>query len=77
MTIKLRREGFVVKHKRVHRIYCSHGLRLRARRERGVSYVRRNAVAPVTSAKELWESGMLFTLAAEGHNALQRVTSEP
>ena len=48
LTITLRREGFAVNHKRVHRIYRAHGLQLRARRKRGVRYVRGNAVAPVT-----------------------------
>jgi len=50
----LRREGFAVNHKRVHRIYRAHGLQLRARRKRGVRYVRGNAVAPVTRPNERW-----------------------
>ena len=52
LTIMLRREGFVVNHKRVYRRYRSHGLQLRARRKRGVRYVRGNAVSPVTFANE-------------------------
>jgi putative transposase len=54
LTIMLRREGFTVNHKRVHRIYRAHGLQLHARRKRGVRYVRGNAVAPVTRPNERW-----------------------
>ena len=54
LTIMLRREGFVVNHKRVHRIYRDHGLRLRPRRKRGVRYIRGNAVQPVIAANERW-----------------------
>lgn len=39
LTITLRREGFVVNHKRVHRIYRAHGLQLQPRRERGLQYI--------------------------------------
>lgn len=54
LTIMLRREGFVVNHKRVHRIYRNHGLQLRPRRKRGVRYVRGNAVPAVTRPNERW-----------------------
>ena len=43
----LRRDGFMVNHKRFRRIYRSQGLELRARRKRGVRYIRGNAVAPL------------------------------
>jgi len=39
LTIMLRREGFVVSHKRVNRIYRAHGLQLRPRRKCGVQYI--------------------------------------
>jgi putative transposase len=54
LTIMLRPEGFIVNHKRVHRIYLAHGLQLRSRRKRGVRYVRGNAVVPVTRPNERW-----------------------
>lgn len=54
LTIMLRREGFVVNHKRVHRIYRAHGLQLRPRRKRGVRYIRGNAVTSVSRANERW-----------------------
>lgn len=54
LTIMLRREGMVVNHKRVHRIYRKLGLQLRPRRKRGVRYVRGNAVPPVSRANERW-----------------------
>ena len=50
----LRREGFIVNHKRLHRIYRAHGMQLRSRRKRGVRYVRGNAVGPVTCPNERW-----------------------
>jgi hypothetical protein len=54
LTIMLRREGFVVNHKRVHRIYRNQGLQLRPRRKRGVRYVRGNVVPTVARANERW-----------------------
>ena len=41
-------------HKRVYRIYRLHGLQIRARRKRGVRYIRRNAVPTVTRPNERW-----------------------
>ena len=40
ITLMLRREGIVANHKRVHRIYRKLGLQIRARRKRGVRYLR-------------------------------------
>ncbi len=62
----LRREGFVVNHKRVHRIYRAHGLQLRARRKRGVRYVRGNAVAPVSRPNERWSLDFVHDLLGNG-----------
>ena len=50
----LQREGRVVNHKRLYRIYRNLGLKLRAKRKRGVRYVRGNAIAPVTRPNERW-----------------------
>lgn len=50
----LKREGRVVNHKRLYRIYRNLGLKLRPRRKRGVRYVRGNDIAPVTRPNERW-----------------------
>ena len=50
----LRREGFIVNHKRVYRIYDAHGLQVRARKKRGVRHVRGNVIKPVTRPNERW-----------------------
>ena len=54
LTLMLRRDGFVVNHKRVHRIYRELGLQIRARRKRGVRYLRGNVVPIVTRPNERW-----------------------
>lgn len=54
IRLVLKREGRVVNHKRVHRIYRNLGLKLRPRRKRGVRYVRGNAIPPVTRPNERW-----------------------
>lgn len=50
----LQREGRVVNHKRLYRIYSNLGLKLRAKRKRGVRYIRGNAIPPVTRPNERW-----------------------
>lgn len=62
----LRREGFVVNHKRVHRIYRAEGLQLRARRKRGVRYVRGNAVPTVTRPNERWSLDFVHDVLSTG-----------
>lgn len=54
LTIMLRREGFIVNHKRVYRIYDAAGLQVRARKKRGVRHVRGNVIQPVTKPNERW-----------------------
>ena len=54
LTIMLRREGFVVNHKRVYRICDAAGLQVRARKKRGVRHVRGNVIQPVTKPNERW-----------------------
>ena len=54
LTIMLRREGFIVNHKRVYRIYDAAGLQVRARKKRGVRHVRGNVIKPVTKPNERW-----------------------
>jgi putative transposase len=66
LTLMLRREGFVVNHKRVHRIYRAEGLQLRARRKRGVRYVRGNAVPTVTRPNERWSLDFVHDVLSTG-----------
>jgi putative transposase len=66
LTLMLRREGFAVNHKRVHRIYRAHGLELRPRRKRGVRYVRGNAVVPVSGPNERWSLDFVHDLLSTG-----------
>lgn len=62
----LRREGFAVNHKRVHRIYRAEGLQLRARRKRGVRYVRGQAVTPVSRPDERWSLDFVHDTLSNG-----------
>jgi putative transposase len=66
LTLMLRREGIVVNHKRVHRLYRQHGLQLRARRKRGVRYVRGNEVRPATRPNERWSVDFVHDTLAHG-----------
>ena len=53
--ILLRREGFAVNHKRVHRIYCEEGLNLRRKRpRRHVTAARRVEKPKSRNANESW-----------------------
>mgnify|MGYP006207620205 CR=1 FL=1 len=53
--ILLRREGWVVNHKRVYRLYREDGLSLRLKRpRRHVSAASRNLQSDATKANELW-----------------------
>jgi putative transposase len=53
--VLLRREGWVVNHKRIYRLYCQEGLNLRAKRpKRRVMAAHRVGRPPVTSVNESW-----------------------
>lgn len=54
IRLVLKREGHLVNHKRLYRIYRDLGLKLRPRRKRGVRYIRGNAISPVTKPNERW-----------------------
>lgn len=63
--ILVRREGWLVNHKRTHRIYCLEGLNLRAKRPRPHVTARHRRVCPaVTSVDQCWSmdfvAGNLF-----------------
>jgi putative transposase len=53
--VLLKREGWLVNHKRVYRLYCQEGLNLRARRpKRRVSAAHRVGRVPVQAVNESW-----------------------
>ncbi len=53
--ILLRREGWIVNHKRIYRLYREEGLSLRLKRpRRHVSAARRDRLPPAGAANELW-----------------------
>ena len=55
--IVLRREGWLVNHKRVYRIYCEEGLNLRRKRpKRRVSAMHRNNRGEATGINEIWST---------------------
>jgi putative transposase len=66
LTMMLRREGFVVNHKRIHRIYRVEGLQLRARHKRGVRYVRGNVVPTVSRPNERWSLDFVHDALSNG-----------
>jgi putative transposase len=66
LTMMLRRDGFAVNHKRIHRIYRVEGLQLRARRKRGVRYVRGNVVPTVSRPNERWSLDFVHDALSNG-----------
>lgn len=66
LTLMLRREGFVVNHKRIHRMYRAEGLQLRARRKRGVRYIRGNAITPVSAPNSRWSLDFVHDVLSSG-----------
>jgi putative transposase len=53
--VLLKREGWLINHKRVYRLYCQEGLNLRARRpKRRVMAAHRVGRSPVTAVNESW-----------------------
>ena len=66
LTIMLRREGFIVNHKRVYRNYDAAGLQVRARKKRGVRHVRGNVIQPVTKPNERWSADFVSDTLSTG-----------
>ena len=62
-TLMLRREGFVLNHNRIYRV---EGLQLRARRKRGVRYVRGNVVPTVSRPNERWSLDFVHDALSNG-----------
>jgi len=68
LGLMLRREGIVVNHKRVYRVYRELGLQLRARRKRGVRYVRGNDIKLATAPNERWSIDFVHDRLATGRS---------
>jgi len=62
----LRREGRVVNHKRVYRLYCEEGLKLRKRRRRARAQVERVPLALPTKADERYSMDFMRDTLADG-----------
>jgi putative transposase len=67
INVLLRREGWAVNHKRVHRIYCEEGLALRVRapRRRRAAIVREARVVPV-APNQSWSMDFMHDMLADG-----------
>lgn len=59
LGIMLRREGTIVNHKRLYRIYKADGLLVARRRKRRVRYERGAVLQPVTAANQRWSIDFL------------------
>ncbi len=59
LGVLLRREGTVVNHKRLYRIYAQDGLAVPMRRKRHVRYERGQAIEEVTSVDQRWSVDFL------------------
>ncbi len=64
--VLLHREGFVVNHKRVYRIYRDAGLALRPRRKRHLRIARGNVVAAVSCPDARWSADFVSDTLANG-----------
>ena len=66
--VLLRREGWLVNHKRVYRLYCEEGLNLRARRpRRRRSAAQRIQTPPATRFNESWSMDFVTDSLFNGH----------
>ena len=63
----LRREGVSVNHKRVYRLYCADGLKLRVKRRRRLAASPRQTPPPVTRPGERWAMDFVFDRTSDGH----------
>ncbi len=50
----IRREGFTVNHKRVYRLYCQDGLKVRCKKRKRVARARRQPLAPPKAPNQRW-----------------------
>jgi putative transposase len=66
LTLLLRREGQVVNHKRVYRLYKEEGLAVRRRRRKRVATARRLRPPPVTRPNQRWAMDFVGDTLASG-----------
>ncbi len=66
INVLLQREGIVLNHKRLRRIYRAEQLQVRARRKRHVRYVRGINVAAATRPNERWSADFVHDTLANG-----------
>lgn len=66
LWVLLRREGWPVNHKRVYRLYCEEGLKLRKRRRRARAFVERVPLALPTRADERYSMDFMRDTLADG-----------
>ena len=66
LTIMVRREGLLVNHKRVYRVYKADGLAVPRRRKRHVRYERGAALSPVQRPNERWSIDFLSDTLIDG-----------
>ncbi len=66
--ILLRREGWLINHKKTHRIYCQEGLNLRTKRPRRHVIARQRSVRPeVTAIDQCWSMDFVADNPFNGH----------
>lgn len=66
LWVLLGREGWMVNHKRVYRLYCEEGLKLRKRRRRARAQVERVPLSPPTKADERYSMDFMRDNLADG-----------
>lgn len=59
LHVLVAREGWIVNHKRLRRIYRAAGLQVRPRKKRHVRYVRGSIITPVTRVNQRWSLDFL------------------
>jgi putative transposase len=66
INVLLQREGIILNHKRLRRIYRAEQLQVRARKTRHVKYVRGATVATATRPNERWSADFIHDTLANG-----------
>lgn len=66
LYVMLRREGFGVNHKRVYRLYCLGGLKLRRKRRKRVSHHRRRPLVAPSRPNERWSMDFMCDPLVDG-----------
>ena len=66
LTVLLRREGWTVNHKRVHRLYREEGLPVRRRRRKRIGAVERQALAIPVRQNERWSMDFISDALSDG-----------